>query len=255
MSLHPLAANFAAVADAYERGRPETPAAVVDTLIAELGLSGGARVLDLAAGTGKLTRPLLASGLDVIAVEPQGELRESLIATIGAERVRDGLAERIPLADDSVDAVTVADAFHWFDAPSALAEIHRVLRPAGGLAILSTSPDWSGASWAHELGTLIGGLRPAHPRVDGPSWQDAVRAAGCWDEPREIDMTVSQPADAERMSAYVASISWIAALPDRERAQTLDAVRALVQAGETPPELGLQVVVGLTSPLHRPTEV
>src|SRR5689334_16563116 len=125
MALHPLADKFASVADAYELGRPDYPPAVVGALAAELGLAQGAPVLDLAAGTGKLTRALVAGGLDVVAVEPQAGMRERLAAHIGAERVRDGVAEEIPLEAGSVDAVTVADGFHWFDRPKALAEIRR----------------------------------------------------------------------------------------------------------------------------------
>ncbi|HEX3452530.1 MAG TPA: hypothetical protein VHS26_04450, partial [Solirubrobacteraceae bacterium] len=91
MSLHPLAESFAAVADEYERGRPDYPPAVVGALAAELGLARGATVLDLAAGTGKLTRALLAGGLNVLAVEPQAALRDVLAQRIGAERVHDGV--------------------------------------------------------------------------------------------------------------------------------------------------------------------
>ncbi len=243
--LHPLAERFASVADAYERGRPEYPAAVVEALISELGISAGAPVLDLAAGTGKLSRALIAAGLDVIAVEPQQSLRRVLSASIGAERVRDGYAEAIPLPDASVDAVTVADAFHWFDQAAALAEVRRVLRPEGGLAVLSMIPDWSGASWAHELGTLMEALRPEHPFFDGPSWQDAARAAGCWRAPREVRVTSSQPAQPERIVDYLGSMSWIAAMSDEERIRTLERVRGLVEAGETPAELPVQVVIGL----------
>jgi ubiquinone/menaquinone biosynthesis C-methylase UbiE len=187
--LHPLAVQFSRVAGAYERGRPEYAPAVVGAIVAELHLPQGAPVLDLAAGTGKLTRTLLSAGLDVVAVEPQPPLREVLAASIGSERVPEGVAEAIPLPDRSAVAVTVADAFHWFDQAVALREIGRVLRPAGGLAVLSTVPDWGGASWAHEVGTLIAGLRPEHPHFDGPPWQDAVRAAGGWTAPREIRVT------------------------------------------------------------------
>jgi ubiquinone/menaquinone biosynthesis C-methylase UbiE len=130
MALHPLAERFASVADAYERGRPDYPAAVIGALAAELMLAPSAPVLDLAAGTGKLSRALLAAGLDVVAVEPLDSLRAVLARNIGPERVLEGFAEAIPLADTSVDAVTVADAFHWFDHAPALAEIQRVLRPA-----------------------------------------------------------------------------------------------------------------------------
>ena len=247
LTLHPLAERFASVADAYERGRPEYPPAVVEALITELGISPGAPVLDLAAGTGKLSRALLAAGLDVTAVEPQDSLRRVLSASIGAERVRDGYAEAIPLPDTSVDAVTVADAFHWFDHAAALAEVRRVLRPGGGLAVLSMIPDWSGATWAHELGTLMQALRPEHPFFDGPPWQDAARAAGCWTEPREVRVTSSQPAQPERIVDYLGSMSWVAAMSDDERVETLERVRRLVEAGETPAELPVQVVIGLAT--------
>jgi SAM-dependent methyltransferase len=204
-------------------------------------------VLDLAAGTGKLTRALLGAGLDVVAVEPQPPLRELLAARIGSERVLEGLAEAIPLPAASVVAVTVADAFHWFDQAVALAEIRRVLRPGGGLAVLSTTPDWSGASWAHEVGTLIGGLRPGHPHFDGPPWQDAVRAAGGWTAPREIRVTAWQPAHPERMVDYLGSLSWVAALPEDQRAEIFAQVERIINAGETPPELTVHVLIGLTS--------
>jgi SAM-dependent methyltransferase len=249
MALHPLAAQFAEVAGVYERGRPEYAPAVVGAIAAELHIPPDALVLDLAAGTGKLTRALLGIGLDVIAVEPQAPLRDLLAASIGSERVHDGLAEAIPLPDESVVAVTVADAFHWFDHAAALAEIRRVLRPGGGLAVLSTVPDWGGASWAHEVGTLMAGLRPEHPHFDGPPWQDAVRAAGGWTEPREVRVTTMQPAHPERIPDYLASMSWVAALPDDRRAEMLAQVDAIVSAGETPAELPVHVVIGLTAPV------
>lgn len=247
MSLHPLAGRFASVADAYERGRPEYPLAVVGALSAELGLAPDARVLDLAAGTGKLTRRLVAAGLDVVAVEPQEALRDRLAAGVGEERVIEGVAEAIPLPDGSVDAVTVADGFHWFDHARALAEIRRVLSSGGGLAVLITIPDWTGASWAHELGTLMREARPEHPFFDGPPWSEAVRAAGGWSEPREVRVTTSQPTDPGRIVDYVASMSFIAALPDAARAELLVRATALVEEGETPAELPVQVVVGLTA--------
>jgi SAM-dependent methyltransferase len=250
MELHPLAAQFASAADAYERGRPEYAPAVVGAIAAELGLAPGTPVLDLAAGTGKLTRALVAGGFDVTAVEPQAELRERLAGTVGAERVRDGLAEAIPLEDASVDAVTVADGFHWFDAAPALVEIRRVLRPGGGLAILTSIPDWSGASWAHELGTMLGEARPEHPYFDGTPWQESVRAAGGWTEPRELRITASQPTSPEKVVAYVGSMSWVAGLPDDERARWLEKAAAIVGSGETPAEMAVQVIAGLASLEH-----
>jgi SAM-dependent methyltransferase len=252
MTLHPLAEQFAGVSEIYERGRPEYPPAVVGALAAELGLPAGATVLDLAAGTGKLTRMLLQAGFDVVAVEPQAELRAILSAHVGSERVHEGVAEAIPLPDASADAVTVAAAFHWFDQPLALAEIHRVLRPQGGLAVVSYAPDWSGASWADEVGTLISGLRPEHPGSDGPPWQDAVRAAGTWTAPREIRVTSWHPAEPDRILDHLESVSWVAALPAPERTAALARVRELIAAGETPDQLPLHVMLGLTNAIPRP---
>jgi SAM-dependent methyltransferase len=246
MALHPLAERFAAVADEYERGRPDYPPAVIDAIVSELRLGADARVLDLAAGTGKLTRALLASGLDVVAVEPQAALRAPLAASIGAERVIEGLAEAIPLPDASISAVTVADAIHWFDHAAALTEIARVLRDDGGLAIVTTFPDWSSASWAHAVGTLLASLRPVHPQFDGPPWQDAVRASGAWSEPRELRLTISIPANAQRIVDHIASFSWIAALDEDQRGELLSRLLAVIETGETPSELPVQVVIGLT---------
>jgi ubiquinone/menaquinone biosynthesis C-methylase UbiE len=247
VDLHPLAERFASVADVYERGRPEYAPAVVGALAAELGVGPGDRVLDLAAGTGKLTRALLAFGLDVVAVEPQGPLRDKLIEKIGPGRVREGVAEAIPLPDSSVAAVTVADAFHWFDRGRALAEIRRVLSPGRGLAVISTVPDWSGASWAQELGSLVEASRPEHPHFDGPPWRDAVRAAAGWNEPREVRVTTEQPTSPERIVDHMASMSWIAAMPAGEQAATIQRFRELVLPGETPDRLPLHVVVGLAT--------
>jgi len=204
-------------------------------------------VLDLGAGTGKLTRALLTAGLDVVAVEPQAALREPLAASVGAERVLEGLAERIPIAAHSVRAVTVADAFHWFDQVAALEEIRRVLCPAGGLAILSAAPDWTASTWASEVGAVMEDLRPAHPHFDGPPWQDALRAAGGWSEPREIRVTTMQPAVPERFLDYLVSVSWVAAMPFAERSEKLARIEALISAGTTPAEVPVHVVLGLAT--------
>src|SRR3954471_17787887 len=115
--LHALVAGFADVAAVYERGRPEYPPPVVDRIVEELGDAARppARVLDLGAGTGKLTRPLLAAGFDVVGVEPLERMRAALASTVGPERALDGRAETIPFGDAALSGAVCAEAFHWFD--------------------------------------------------------------------------------------------------------------------------------------------
>ena len=179
-------------------------------------LPSGGRVLDLAAGTGKLTRALVAAGYDVVAVEPQAPLREILRRTDGLE-VHDGVAEAIPLPAASVDAVTVADGFHWFDQGAAVVEIARVLRPGGGLAVLDTVPDWGAASWAHEVGTLAGRAAARRIRTStGRRGRTPCAPRGGWREPWEVTVIYQLPASAERVLDHLRSMSWIAALPEAE---------------------------------------
>ena len=159
-----LGLTFGRVASAYDRLRPEFASAAIDYAVASLGLAPGASVLDLAAGTGTLTRALRARVAVVVAVEPDDEMR----AYVGGG-ARAGFAEAIPLEDSSVDAVFVGDAFIWFDARRALAEIERVLRPGGGLALLWR--DWCGReepSAPAEVGRLLTDLYERF-RQHGPS--------------------------------------------------------------------------------------
>ena len=121
MSVDPVSsAGFARGAKVYERVRPEYPDRAVDWAMERLGLGPGAVVLDLAAGTGKLTRALVARGLEVLAVDPSSEMLAELRTAVPDLEVREGTAEAIPLEDATVDAVTVAQAFHWFDPQPAL---------------------------------------------------------------------------------------------------------------------------------------
>jgi ubiquinone/menaquinone biosynthesis C-methylase UbiE len=143
-AVHPSAARgFDRAGADYERGRPGYPDEAVALLARELGIGPGRRVLDLAAGTGKLTRALLPYGAQLRAIEPVRGMREQLLNTTAGVEVTDGTAEQIGLPDASIDVVLVAQAFHWFDTAAAAAEIHRVLVPGGGLGssgIPGTSP-------------------------------------------------------------------------------------------------------------------
>jgi ubiquinone/menaquinone biosynthesis C-methylase UbiE len=134
--------SFGAAADVYAAVRPDWPAETVSWL------TGGAPeldVLDLGAGTGKLTAALLDAGHRVVAVDPSEQMLAHLRTVAPAADVRDGSAEAIPVADASVDVVTVAQAWHWFDADRAAAQCRRVLRPGGLLACWPGTPVTSGS--------------------------------------------------------------------------------------------------------------
>jgi SAM-dependent methyltransferase len=169
----PLAARFGDAADSYERVRPLYPDAALSELASRCGLAAGTPVVDIGAGTGKLTRQLVALGADVVAVEPAAGMRRRLEAEVPGVPVLDGTAEDIPLPDGSVDIVTSGQAFHWFDTHRALDEIARLLRPAGWLALLwNERPEsgWAAALWDLR-GQLTGSANNAYP---GDGWADVL---------------------------------------------------------------------------------
>src|SRR5918912_750908 len=128
--------GFGSGAEEYERHRPGWPPEAIERALAELGIAPGATVVDLAAGTGKLTRELVPRVARVVAVEPSADMLGRLEVVVPEAEAVAGTADAIPLADASADGVLVAEAFHWFATPAAVAEIARVLRPGGGLALL-----------------------------------------------------------------------------------------------------------------------
>lgn len=229
--VRPAARGFEANADAYERARPGYPAEVVAHIVGHGRLGPGRRALDLAAGTGKLTRLLVASGVDVVAVEPAVAMRRALAAAAPGVDVRDGVAEAIPLAGASVDAVTVAQAFHWFDADRALAEVRRVLRPGGRLFLVWNTRDRS-HDWVRAFGDLLvdgpGRERPydAYHDVD---YAAVVARAGGFGPAEVWEHAWEQPCDEDLLVARAASVSVVGALPSGERAAVLDRVRTLAR--------------------------
>lgn len=230
-------AGFSAGADDYERGRPSYPPDAVELLCRELGIARGARVCDLAAGTGKLTRLLVPTGAEVVAVEPVAEMRARLRANVPGAMVLDGTAERLPLPDGSVDAVTVAQAFHWFDAAVALKEIAWVLKPGGGLGLIWNERD-AREPWVAELSRLICWDQRGEWRVPYTVEEDWAARIEALDVPfgpvQRYDTTYRQAVDADTLVARVLSTSYIAPQPAEERARIADAVRELVaDRGET----------------------
>ena len=222
-SLSASSAGYARSVAAYQRGRPGYPPAAVDFLAARLRLGPGRTVVDLAAGTGKLTRPLIATGAEVVAVEPVAEMRAVLPA--GARAV-DGTAEAMPLSTESADAVVVAQAFHWFDGDAALAEIHRVLRPGCALALV-----WNRRRMDEPVNQAIEELiapHRGHPSAfHTGAWRVAFERTKLFGPLEERVFPNEQFLDADGLVDRVASVSFIATLDEKERTKVLRAARAV----------------------------
>jgi SAM-dependent methyltransferase len=226
-AIHQAAQAFDGAAEVYDRGRPSFPPESVATLVDVLGIEPGVRVLDLAAGTGKLTRMLAPTGAELVAVEPLGGMRARLEASLPGVRALEGTAEAIPLPDASVEAVTVAQAFHWFDGSAALAEIHRVLAPGGRLGLLWNVKDEK-EDWVVQLGEIIEPYRGTAPRVLSGAWRAAFEETDLFTPLAAKHFSHVHEVDAEGAVDRVVSISFIAALPRAEREQVGERVRRLL---------------------------
>jgi SAM-dependent methyltransferase len=218
------------VAENYERGRTAWPPAVADGVVGET-------VLDLAAGTGKLTRVLVERFRRVIAVEPLDAMR-----TVGARLVPeaewlDGTAEAIPLPDASVDAAFVAEAFHWFDSAAAARELARVVRPGGILVLTFTvwdrpfepvlPPEAVEAIRATSRRTGTTGT----PKIESGEWRTGFAVAP-FGELEERDILFEHKADSDGVIAYYLSMSTIAARSQAERDELAATLRRLVPKTE-----------------------
>jgi SAM-dependent methyltransferase len=240
-SVHPWAERgFGQAAEAYERGRPGYPPAAVEFLAAQLGVGPGSVVVDLGAGTGKLSRQLAVTGARVIAVEPVRAMRA--LIPVGIEAV-DGTAEAIPVDDGSADAVTCGQAFHWFEPVAALAEIHRVLRPGGGLAIVANLRDESDPLQRAFLDVL--GPYRAHSSLEIASRPAVVLAGDPRFAPSELRRFPHvHSLDADAFVAQAASESSIALLDDSTRASALRDFGSLVAGRD---DVGLRYVTEVLS--------
>jgi SAM-dependent methyltransferase len=223
----------------YERGRPGWPPEV----IAIASLPPEARVLELGAGTGKLTRLLVSAFAGVFAVEPADAMRRLLATLCPEAEALAGTAQEIPLADASVDAVFAAEAFHWFDDARALAEIARVLRPRGVLVLMWNLPagEWEPSisdveDLLYERGPKPGDVSYDPLDLEGPryasgEWRLAF-ADSMFERAQETRLPNPQTLDRDGLVAYFASMGWLADLPDDERLPLLDKVRSLLPAAE-----------------------
>ena len=226
MTIPPLARVFDQVAGVYEESRPSYPQEALDLL----SLGPGRKVLDLGAGTGKLTRLLVHAGADVTAVEPLDAMRAELEKAVPSAKASAGTAERIPLPDARFDLVTVAQAFHWFDTDRALPEIARVLVDGGRLAVI-----WN--EWDPDDPIGAGILRVLEP-YDPPDLRRRHETAlavlsrsSLFREATQRTLHYTETFDVERLLGRVASISFIASASEAERTSVEARIRELAPGG------------------------
>jgi SAM-dependent methyltransferase len=223
------ATSFALVAEAYERGRPGYPEEAVRWLAGDEPRD----VVDLGAGTGKLTRSLVALGHRVTAIEPLSEMLELLpTAAPGAFAIL-GNAEVIPLPDASADVLTCAQSFHWFDHEVALPEIARVLRPHGRLALVWNARD-DREPWVAELSRAIG-----TEKIERSDAEEPIDASGLFGPVEQERFTWVQRLDRSKLRDLVLSRSYCAMKAPGEREAILDAVVQLFDEHATGGEIEL----------------
>jgi ubiquinone/menaquinone biosynthesis C-methylase UbiE len=219
--------GFSKVAPQYERGRPDYPAEAVDWIAAVTGLGPSAVVVDLAAGTGKLTRQLVRSSARVIAVEPLPEMLSELISVLPQVEVVIGTAEATGLPDAVADVVAIAQAFHWFSTPEALSEIARLLVPGGHLALVWNRRDPT-QEVQTDLARVMARYRHRSPSYESGAWTEVMDSSVLFEQVAERQFGFVQVLDADGLSDRVASTSYIANLAPAEHAAVLEKVRELV---------------------------
>lgn len=234
--IHPIATDGFGreeTVEAYERARPSFPADAVEFLIQTLGLEQSTRVADLGAGTGKLTRLLTTSGAHVVGVEPIYEMRKAFHAGLPDTALIGAVAEALPFRHGSFDAVFAAQAFHWFDGPRALTEIHATLRAGGRLALVWNSRDES-VPWVRRLTEFMEPYRGDAPAQASLAWKAAFEADARFSALEHAEFGYSHELGVEGVVDRIASVSFVAALAREERAGLLDRVRTLAAAEPQP---------------------
>lgn len=233
--------GFASGSDVYERARPGYSAESVAHLVASTGIGPGSRVLDVAAGTGKLTRSLLAAGAACVAAEPSASMRAACAAAVPGVVQVGADALHLPVADGTFDAVTVAQAFHWFASTEAVDEFARVLRPGGGLALIWNERDESDPLVA-EL-TRISKWDVHQPYPVGRDFGAVVDGSGRFGPVTRSRFRFTHELDRVSFVEQVASRSYVVVLPEDRRRTLLEGVAALAEGLDEP--IGLPYLVDL----------
>ncbi|MGZ4142378.1 MAG: class I SAM-dependent methyltransferase [Actinomycetota bacterium] len=226
------AVGFDRAAEIYERARPGYPTAAVDYIVEQLG---DGLVVDLAAGTGKFSRELVARGLRTVAVEPVEGMRATFRRTLSTVPLVAATAEQMPFRDHAAGAITAAQAAHWFDAPRAVREFHRVLRPNGRIALIWNVRDES-FDWVRRVTEIIDPYERAHstPRYKHRAWQPPFDESPLISPVAREKFPYRQPMTPQGFLDRFSSCSFVAILDDDTQAEVLGKLRNLV---ETHPDL------------------
>ncbi|WP_236199097.1 class I SAM-dependent methyltransferase [Pseudomonas pseudonitroreducens] len=219
--------GYAREAKTYAHGRPDYPDELLGWLGEELEVGAGKEVVDLGAGTGKFTSLLVRTGAQVTAIEPVAAMREQLGEKLPAVKVLNGTAQAIPLAAHRVDALTCAQAFHWFADERALREIHRVLQPGGHLGLVWNVRD-ERVDWVAEMARIVERYEGSTPRFHTGLWRQAF--SGARFEPlrlREFSYQHVGPPE-QVIVARILSVSFIAMLPQEQKQRVAEQLRELI---------------------------
>jgi SAM-dependent methyltransferase len=224
--------GFQRGAGRYERGRPEAPPGAIDALVRSLGVSDRSTVLELGAGTGKLSRRLAPRSGRYLALEPVPGMRAQFRRALPGVPLVAGIAERLPVPDSSVDAVVAAQALHWFDIPRAMAEIHRVLQPTGTVGLLWNVRDES-VDWVHRATEILDRYDDRGPRYRSGAWREAWNRTPGFTPLEKQSFPFAQRLDRHAALDRFTSISFIASL---EAVRYAGAEAALKELLDTHPQ-------------------
>jgi SAM-dependent methyltransferase len=233
-NVHPTAARgFDSTADLYERARPGYPADAIDFVVESMSLLDAKLVVDLGAGTGKFTRELVARGIPTVGVEPVAGMRATFEQQLPGVEVLDASAESLPFGDASVSAVVAAQAFHWFATDAAVAEIARVLRPGGSFGLVWNARDDS-VDWVARVTDIFKKYEGADgvrvPRHRERAWRAPLERSRAFSLGVEREFPNSQSLTPDGLVERLASVSFIAVLPDDEKARAIGELRDLLDS-------------------------
>lgn len=228
MAIHQSAEQgYTAEAITYKEGRPDYPHQVIDWLKNDLALSNNASVIDLGSGTGKFIPYLQAVTNNIVAIEPVAAMQEQLLEIFPNILIKAGTAERMPIADQSVDAVVCAQSFHWFANRRALQEISRVLKPEGKLALVWNVRDES-VDWVAALSAITNPFEGDTPRYYTMQWRklfpnDLFSDLQLTEATNDFQGTVE-----DVIIKRTLSVSFIAKLPQSEQDKVIHKVKELI---------------------------